>query len=603
MRIEFHLGVHKTGTSLLQQNILNNAGRLRHQGIIYANTAFRRLIRQQMWLLRGLEGRGGKPAPKMGALAALNRSAIETAHARGAHTILISHEDQMGYAPYAAFILGHDCAGLYPKAQDIIPHMIAGFDPASVTLHVYSRMQQTLVPSLWSEGMRNFALPFGLDEFADRLDLDGFLFFDLVRRMQQGAPKASVIWRDFETVQNDPMLFVQRFFRDIGADPNSLALQAKIVRPSLDLDQANDIAALVRRHNEGALSKEDMAAAGRHILDRATNPQRKAQLGADNLAKLKALSQQDFALATAQRLHGAPLTVFFMVEPGPLELQAHLLVSSLTVNCLDPLQMVAFCRHDRIDALHALTREYLRQNGVELRALVNDFADGYPAGNKLIAAGQVEADGWSVFMDTDMLLVRPSSFLDEAAGRRVGVSIDTVNGWTKDDRQWQKLQERLNITSLGRKVRLAGGALSYPLFNAGLVMFPPASEDGKTFGDLWLETALDVDRDDEITNKRPWLDTIALAGALARDDAPGVRPLSMDWNCTTRFAGDTTRILHYHGIKQLREYGWQECVNHILQRSRSPFATLGAAITTHAKTMKVAGDLQRRAMRHGIQGG
>ena len=585
----------------MQQNIRNNAGRLRHQGVLYANTTFPRLMQQQMWLLRGIEGRRGKGVPKLDALAALNRSVVETARERGAHTILISHEDRMGYAPYAAFNLGHERAGLYPKAQEIIPRMIAGFDPAAVTFHVYSRMQQTLVPSLWSEGMRNFALPFGLDEFADRLDLDGFQFFDLVRRMQKGAPEASVIWRDFETLQRDPMLFVQRFFRDIGVDPNSLKLGTEIVRPSLDLDQGLEIAALVRKHHDGALNKEEVAAAGRQILDRASNPQRKASLGPDHLNKLTALAEQDHALAAAQRLHGAPLTVFFMVEPGPLELQAHLLISSLVVNCLDPLRMVAFCRHDRIDSLHAWTRDYLHKNDVELRPLVNDFADGYPAGNKLIAADQIEAQGWSVFMDTDMLLVRPSSFLDEAAGTRVGVCADSVNGWTKDDRQWLKLKERLNITSLGRKIKLAAGGLSYPLFNAGLVMFPPAGENEKHFGNLWLETALNIDGDDEIVNKRPWLDTIALAGALARDEAPGSRPLSMDWNCTTRLAGDTTRVLHYHGIRQLHEYGWNHCANRMLERSRSPFATLAEATKAHAKTMKVPGDLTRRAMRHGLQ--
>lgn len=114
-----------------------------------------------------------------------------------------------------------------------------------------------------------------------------------------------------------------------------------------------------------------------------------------------------------------PLTIFFMVEPGPLELQAHLLIASLEVNCRDAYRLVAFYRDDWADDLNPATKDFLASTKTVLRTLTNTFADGYPAGNKLIAASLVKASGWSLFMDTDTMLARPTSFMSQAAGCRL----------------------------------------------------------------------------------------------------------------------------------------------------------------------------------------
>ena len=153
------------------------------------------------------------------------------------------------------------------------------------------------------------------------------------------------------------------------------------------------------------------------------------------------------------------------------------------------------------------------------------------------------------------------------------------------------------MANLVHKIALRGGATSYPLYNAGLVLFPPPGLGTPDFGKIWLETAIGLDADEAIENKRPWLDTIALAACVIRDHS--ARPIAEDWNCTTRNATVDTRVLHYHGLRQLRQFDWENRANAILAASSSPYDTLNAAVTGHRNDMGVKGDLWRRAMRHG----
>ncbi|MFT6944879.1 MAG: hypothetical protein ACJAUW_001457 [Yoonia sp.] len=82
------------------------------------------------------------------------------------------------------------------------------------------------------------------------------------------------------------------------------------------------------------------------------------------------------------------------------------------------------------------------------------------------------------------------------------------------------------MATLGHKIALRGGATSFPLYNTGLVLFPPAGSGTPDFGQIWFDTALGLDVDDAIENKRPWLDTVALAACVIR--VHSARPISED---------------------------------------------------------------------------
>jgi hypothetical protein len=470
--------------------------------------------------------------------------------------------------------------------------MLSGFPPERVTVHLHTKRFENLVPELWLEGLRINALSCTLDEFIDRLDLETFSFSVLHDRLRASLPGVRFRLRSVDGEEADPDAFLAMKMRDVGIDPLSMKRDTSvIVRP--DKDQVRDIAALVASWRDG--DKDAM----REMLPDPLWEAPEIELSGPVRQRLQQLSERD-----ARRFIACnpvqPLTIFFMVAPGPLELQAHLLVASLKVNCQDDARLIAFCRDDQIDLLHRETVEFLDLNDVELRALTNDFEDSYPAGNKLIAASMVPGDGWSVFLDTDMMMVRPGRFMEETVPGRISACLDTVNAWSTDPSDWAVLYDGLGAEPPAFDVHLIDGGRSHPMFNAGMILFPPADQGQPHFGRIWHDVARRIDANPDVIRKRPWLDTIALAATPWLKGSPGVRILDSSWNCPPRHANADTRILHYHGVRQLGIFNWHPVVNDILSRSRSSFDSINRAIHHFANEMKVGGDVRRRAMRHGL---
>lgn len=104
-----------------------------------------------------------------------------------------------------------------------------------------------------------------------------------------------------------------------------------------------------------------------------------------------------------------------------------------------------------------------------------------------------------------------------------------------------------------------------------------------------------------LTRKRPWLDTCSLLPALADPDAPPLQVLDSRWNQTTELADAETMLVHYHGLRQLISFGWEQVTDQILAASDSPFDSLRDLVSTY-RNWGVEGDLFRRAMRHGMRG-
>jgi hypothetical protein len=297
---------------------------------------------------------------------------------------------------------------------------------------------------------------------------------------------------------------------------------------------------------------------------------------------------------------GNKLKIFFMVEPGPLEVQAHLLISSLLVHCKDRFVMEGFCRAERLDGLQEETLEYLAQCDVDLTPITNDFADGYPAGNKLIAANAVTGADWYLFMDTDMVMVRDASIVSQIAQGQVGLCLDTINGWNNEDAQWKLLFGAAGINPPDEVIPYPHGGTGRAIYNAGLVAFPDAGEGRPHFGQVWHAMARKLDTIDALANRRPWLDTIALLPALATNPAWGPTRLDRVWNNTTKFATPDQIVIHYHGLRQLKIFDHLAKMDMILRASPSAYDGLWPLAFHYKRNLGVDGDLFRRAMRHGL---
>ncbi len=267
------------------------------------------------------------------------------------------------------------------------------------------------------------------------------------------------------------------------------------------------------------------------------------------------------------------IAVFFNVEPGPLEVQAHLLVNSLKLFCEDYHSLHAHCRSDRIDELQPETRTMLASRDVELRVLENPFSDGYPAGNKIAGAALERDADFSLFLDTDTFLTQNTSFAEIAYPQKVSVCPETRNAWTNRPRVWRQVYALFGLPKPEAKVQLLLGQFSHPFFNAGMVLFPTGS-----FGDLWLDTAQQIDKMTGLRGRRPWLDQISLPVAIARYGRDALNSVSRIWNDTPDLPDEGTRLLHYHRPRRLRVRGRMHLADLVFQSSGSEFESYGDLI-------------------------
>ena len=271
MRYVCHVGVHKTGTSLLQLNLKLNIAGLRQQGVYYVNVEDRDTIKAQMWMIRRMEK--AENLPGIGMLRKSNELLKLKARAAGAHTILLSHEDRIGKAPYAAFGVGRQRTSFYPNATGCLKRLFEGFEPDQRHVLLYSRHQASLFPSLYSEGLRNLALPFNLEAFFDRFDVESIRFRSLLDRIVEAVPADQVTMRRFEDIRTDTRSYVERFMRDAGIDPSSFKVLAEKVRVSFDQKQADELMELTRARVEQRITIKDSKALFERIVQRPADPE------------------------------------------------------------------------------------------------------------------------------------------------------------------------------------------------------------------------------------------------------------------------------------------------------------------------------------------
>ncbi|MEM9967901.1 MAG: hypothetical protein AAF755_07365 [Pseudomonadota bacterium] len=599
MRVEVHLGTNEFYDSLIYQNIAGNIRRLRNAGIVHANTQFKHINQKYGNLIHELEQSASKDTIPETVMRDTNLDLLERTKEEMGKTLLIPLVNSLGYHPGTSEGKGGYQRDFFPNAECIIKRLVSGFEGEDLSLHFYHQNLSDFMKKCWAGNIIDGSVDGEFEEFVSRCTLEDFLFSELAKRIRNELPHTRVLYRSYDLAVTDPHEFLARFFRDIGLQPNTM----KISVPELYQRDRGDPAKYL--FQDASLTKPSTGT----IIKVSEEGETELKPDHQNAAifSLKTTTEKtlsDLQLVDRYRLQKLedhkPVTVFFMVEPGPLELQCHLLVSSLLVNCLDELKLIAFCRADRVARLHQETITFLKENEVELCELENDFKDGYPAGNKLIAAREIEAGDWAVFLDTDMIMTRPSSFLSETVEGRVCVCLDTTNAWSTRDKDWAALFETFDAQISGYKIRMRDGGVSYPLYNAGFVMFQTPSKGTDHFGRQWYNCAKKIDANEAIIKRRPWLDTISLATSLALPNSPAFRSIDSAWNCSTRDADEATRIVHYHGVRQLKIYGLVKKVDSILRHSSSRFNSLEDAITYHSNDMNIAGDLQRRAMRHGL---
>jgi hypothetical protein len=254
--------------------------------------------------------------------------------------------------------------------------------------------------------------------------------------------------------------------------------------------------------------------------------------------------------------------IFFVADGARLERQSWLLAASLAQahEGHEGVHLHAYASEDWLPEIGKVTKSIYRVAGVDLRPLPAppNWAKPYPHGNKITAAADTRGPGRQVFLDTDMVCLRPLTDLADLPDTHVAAAPEGRPTWGPDER-WQRAYAHYDLPMPTDRVNLLRGSRPehVPYFNAGLVAMSDApGSDGKRFADHWLETAMEFDHNCAIANKRPWLDQITLPLTMARFGYTA-HVLDETWNYSLSHRGNgiertpDTAVLHYHRCRFL----------------------------------------------------
>lgn len=160
----------------------------------------------------------------------------------------------------------------------------------------------------------------------------------------------------------------------------------------------------------------------------------------------------------------------------------------------------------------SLTQKFLSQLHVRIEPIENPVGLDYPTANKLACFSLPTTRRMRIFVDSDLLCLKPFN-PDELHGGCLNAKPADLATWGTEE-QWkiayQAVGESFPAHALVRAT--VSGELMRPYFNAGFI----AVDSVLDFGQAWIQSARAIEKQTEITNKRPWLDQIALPIAAVR---------------------------------------------------------------------------------------
>jgi hypothetical protein len=265
---------------------------------------------------------------------------------------------------------------------------------------------------------------------------------------------------------------------------------------------------------------------------------------------------------------GVDASVCFVCEPGRLEAQALLLAATLRH------------AHPSLSLVAAVPRPLPQGTGSALDALgvlqvpiSNPLAADYPIGHKIAALAAGEADGLRVFLDSDMLCLRPWPWAPLRSHPLAAKPADLATFGS--DALWTRLYDRFGLGQpVGRVVATVSQQLMHPYFNAGML----ATTSATPLATVWADLCRAIDAMEDVNPRRPWLDQIGLPLA-ARQLGLVMRSLGEEWNYPAHIKPllGAPYLVHYHQPAVVaREPALVRLVSDVLVRESQVAAVVGA---------------------------
>jgi hypothetical protein len=243
----------------------------------------------------------------------------------------------------------------------------------------------------------------------------------------------------------------------------------------------------------------------------------------------------------------------FICQSGELEIKSAILAASLKRWLRVEHELIAAIPQpeSRWGTVSNQTLEFLRSLGVRAVPIENQVDLTYPIANKIGCLSLPTTADKLVFLDSDMVLMRP--FGDDA---RFAIPFNcrpaSNPSFAANDSDWSAVYEACGAKPLPGIVRTTySGLYIHPYFNAAFIAVPGNSR----FGDVWLDCCCRIDAVESIPNKRPYLDQIALSPAVSRFGW-AYDCLDERYNHPINFkpidATDPPIVCHYHDLQTLQ---------------------------------------------------
>ena len=232
---------------------------------------------------------------------------------------------------------------------------------------------------------------------------------------------------------------------------------------------------------------------------------------------------------TEARDEDARLCFVFVCQQGDLETKALLLAASLRRSLPSRHELVAAIPTpaSRWGSPSPATLAILRRLSVRTVEIVNRVSPDYPIGNKIDCLAIETSCRRLVFLDSDMLLLRPIEIAPLTAAPLAAVPASGAHVGLDD---WARFYRACGLPPPSVLTRtLLSGELTPPYFNSGFV-----SVDGAlapALSDEWSACAARLLADDDLprTVRQRFLDQITLPIAAARLGID-IGPLLPEWN-------------------------------------------------------------------------
>ena len=226
-QVVYHVGAHKTGTSLVQSYLSENRRALRKQDVIYLTRGT-----LENWV-RGLGGGPDHPG-------ALDRRLDEAFQRRPASVVVGSYENTLG-PPFSA-----KRRGLYPRTEERAAALREALSRYSTKVVLSIRPQAAFLESYYIQTVQQGGhQPF--DRWFGKLDADLLSWRPIVDTLVSTFGREAVEVIDFRTIRDGALAYLRAFLARI--DPEVRLDEAEAPRDNASLsDKGLRIALAANRH-------------------------------------------------------------------------------------------------------------------------------------------------------------------------------------------------------------------------------------------------------------------------------------------------------------------------------------------------------------------